>query len=307
MSNMPVKINSSWPSIWPITSAARSGTGQQSGQNEQRQDQKFLNKASGIPGERPSESGEHPGLIEVTLTIKGSPLFVQDIATQAESCANGQRDITFTCCTNRSEAQEQNLEAYRRYLLKDDRFFRTAGETRFSIHAATQRPNAPEIAAHYRTHQPHSSKRLDVYCSSTTEAKPDGHGRGTYLHRTIDDQPEAQQTAWLIQRTVEKNGRIELPAHGQSMYPFIRKDDLCTFAACPASSLKQGDIALYIAKNGRLIAHRFIRPIFQVHQNCLFSRATRTCFRMHRSAPNRSSANWSPFAKHGSDSVFPIC
>lgn len=258
---MRVEVNGSRVGIRPIAAAARSGTGRDSGENERRQGKNTFDRVTGNQGEPPSESKKQSDRIELTLSIKGSHLFFQHIAKQAAVSAHGDWEMTFS--GHASRTQEQDLEAARRRL---NRFLKADGKAGSPPTAYTKKPNALEVAKHYRAIQPFSSNRMDVYCSSTTEAKPGDHGRGTYLHRTIDDQPEAQQTAWLIQRTVEKNGRIELPAHGQSMYPFIRKDDLCTFAACPASSLKQGDIALYIAKNGRLIAHRFIRPIFRVHQ-----------------------------------------
>lgn len=250
---MRVEVNGSRVGIRPIAAAARSGTGRDSSENERRQGKNTFDKVTGNQGEPPSGSKKQSDRIELTLSIKGSHPFFQHIVKQAAASAHGDWEMTFS--DNTDGTQEQDLEAARRRL---NRFFRADGKAGAPPTAYTKKPNALEVAKHYRAIQPFSSNRMDVYCSSTTQAKP--AGRGT------DHRIEAQHTAWLIHRTVEKKGRIELPAHGQSMFPFIQKDDLCTFASCPASSLKKGDIALYTAENGQLIAHRFIKPVFQGHQ-----------------------------------------
>lgn len=66
-----------------------------------------------------------------------------------------------------------------------------------------------------------------------------------------------KETALLIQNVVRKTGWIDLPAEGNSMYPFIQHGDVCRFILCDAFSLKKGDIVLYISHSGKLVAHRF--------------------------------------------------
>ncbi|WP_025028645.1 signal peptidase I [Caldalkalibacillus mannanilyticus] len=61
----------------------------------------------------------------------------------------------------------------------------------------------------------------------------------------------------LIQKTIQKNGSIDLPSSGFSMYPFIQKNDICTFVECTPSTLKQGDIVLFYCSEKKLTAHRF--------------------------------------------------
>lgn len=75
-----------------------------------------------------------------------------------------------------------------------------------------------------------------------------------------------EQTFILLKRTINKDGWLELPASGYSMYPFIRQGNLCRFVPCNPSSLKKGDILLFHSLDGRLIAHRFIRTKWMNHQ-----------------------------------------
>lgn len=60
----------------------------------------------------------------------------------------------------------------------------------------------------------------------------------------------------LISNTIEKKGRIDLPAQGNSMFPIIREGDICRFVFCDSSLLKKGDIVLFQALTGHLVAHR---------------------------------------------------
>lgn len=65
-------------------------------------------------------------------------------------------------------------------------------------------------------------------------------------------------TLSLLKRTIKKDGWLELPAHGNSMYPFIQQGNLCRFIPCPSSQLKKGDVILFYSQTGQLIAHRFV-------------------------------------------------
>jgi signal peptidase I len=78
-----------------------------------------------------------------------------------------------------------------------------------------------------------------------------------------------QVTVDLVRRVVNKKGIILLPAHGKSMFPFIRQGDVCHFEASDPSTFKKGDIVLFTAGSNRLIAHRFIKRINK-HNNTYF-------------------------------------
>jgi signal peptidase I len=65
----------------------------------------------------------------------------------------------------------------------------------------------------------------------------------------------------ILKNVQKKNGVIELPANGNSMYPFIQKGDVCHFISCNPQQLKKGDVVLFYSKSGHLIAHRFFYSI----------------------------------------------
>jgi signal peptidase len=69
----------------------------------------------------------------------------------------------------------------------------------------------------------------------------------------IDD-----STFTLLKQSIKNNKWLELPAFGNSMFPFIKQGDHCRFVPLDCSSLTKGDILLYLRKEGQLIAHRFI-------------------------------------------------
>ena len=62
----------------------------------------------------------------------------------------------------------------------------------------------------------------------------------------------------LLKRTIKKNGWLELPAYGNSMFPFIKQGNLCRFIPCKSHQLKKGDVILFYSQTSQLIAHRFI-------------------------------------------------
>ncbi|OAS17224.1 signal peptidase I [Paenibacillus oryzisoli] len=70
----------------------------------------------------------------------------------------------------------------------------------------------------------------------------------------------------IIVRTIEKKGWIDLPAQGMSMYPFIIKGDICRFVRIEASVMKVGDVLLFRAKHGHLIAHRLTQTVMNNQQ-----------------------------------------
>lgn len=65
-------------------------------------------------------------------------------------------------------------------------------------------------------------------------------------------------TFLLLKTTIKKDGWLELPSFGNSMYPFIQQGNLCRFAHCQTALLKKGDVILFYTKTGQLIAHRLV-------------------------------------------------
>lgn len=65
-------------------------------------------------------------------------------------------------------------------------------------------------------------------------------------------------TVLLLKSTIKKDGWLELPSFGNSMYPYIQQGNLCRFALCQPELLKKGDVILFYTKAGQLIAHRLV-------------------------------------------------
>ncbi|MBT2657103.1 hypothetical protein J7E81_18040 [Bacillus sp. ISL-18] len=65
-------------------------------------------------------------------------------------------------------------------------------------------------------------------------------------------------TFTILKKTINRDGWLELPASGNSMFPYIQKGNLCRFVPCKPSLLKKGDVILYYSQIGQLIAHRFV-------------------------------------------------
>ncbi|MEH7304666.1 hypothetical protein [Neobacillus drentensis] len=65
-------------------------------------------------------------------------------------------------------------------------------------------------------------------------------------------------TFTLLKKAINKDGWLELPASGNSMFPFIQQGNTCRFVPCKPSLLNKGDIILYYSQTGQLIAHRFV-------------------------------------------------
>lgn len=64
-------------------------------------------------------------------------------------------------------------------------------------------------------------------------------------------------TVTLLQKAITKDGWIDLPSQGFSMFPTIQSGDICRFVPCSGSQLKKGDVILFWSESGQLIAHRF--------------------------------------------------
>lgn len=67
-----------------------------------------------------------------------------------------------------------------------------------------------------------------------------------------------QDTVELLIRTINKYGWMDLPAYGISMYPYIKKGNICRFVQFDERNVKKGDVLLYHVSSGQLIAHRLI-------------------------------------------------
>ncbi|WHX41438.1 S24/S26 family peptidase [Mesobacillus sp. AQ2] len=67
------------------------------------------------------------------------------------------------------------------------------------------------------------------------------------------------ETIRFLKVAIEKDGFLELPAHGNSMFPLIQRGDVCKFVPCSPGSFGKGEIILFHTDHGQLIAHRFIR------------------------------------------------
>ncbi|WP_409290483.1 hypothetical protein [Peribacillus sp. SCS-37] len=64
----------------------------------------------------------------------------------------------------------------------------------------------------------------------------------------------------LLKASIKKEGWIELPASGLSMFPVLKNGDVCRFVRCEPASLSKGHIVLFELR-GQLIAHRFIQRL----------------------------------------------
>ncbi|MBT2642221.1 hypothetical protein J7I80_08290 [Bacillus sp. ISL-41] len=69
----------------------------------------------------------------------------------------------------------------------------------------------------------------------------------------------------LLLRTIQKEGWLELPATGNSMFPYIQKGDKCRFVPCDPSALNKGDVVLFLSSSNQLIAHRFVKRTESQH------------------------------------------
>lgn len=70
-----------------------------------------------------------------------------------------------------------------------------------------------------------------------------------------------ESTFTLLLNSINKNGWLELPSLGTSMFPFIMPGNICRFQPYQAAFLQKGDIALYCTPKGRLVAHRFLKSV----------------------------------------------
>lgn len=71
-----------------------------------------------------------------------------------------------------------------------------------------------------------------------------------------------QEIIDLLKHSLNKNGWIDLPAKGVSMFPFIREGNICRFILQEPALLKKGEIVLFTSSSNQLIAHRLCSSFF---------------------------------------------
>ncbi|WP_218623386.1 signal peptidase I [Priestia megaterium] len=72
----------------------------------------------------------------------------------------------------------------------------------------------------------------------------------------------------LLKALIDRNGLLELPAEGTSMYPLIKQGDICRFTSIKHSPLKRGDIVLFESPANKLIAHRLLNCSYVQEEEC---------------------------------------
>lgn len=70
--------------------------------------------------------------------------------------------------------------------------------------------------------------------------------------------PANLTACYLIKEVIQKQGWVDLPAEGTSMYPLIKQGNICRFVSCEAMKLKKGEIILFHTLSGSLVAHRLL-------------------------------------------------
>jgi signal peptidase len=65
--------------------------------------------------------------------------------------------------------------------------------------------------------------------------------------------------AELVRRRLVRDGAVDIPSSGISMFPLIRTGDMCRFVPIGGKVLKPGAVLLFADRDGRLIGHRLIR------------------------------------------------
>jgi len=60
-----------------------------------------------------------------------------------------------------------------------------------------------------------------------------------------------------LQQLITQQGYVDIPSRGFSMLPFIRTGNICRFERTEPSSLKKGDVILFVTGSGVLVGHRY--------------------------------------------------
>ncbi|MGF9965382.1 S24/S26 family peptidase [Bacillus rhizoplanae] len=61
-----------------------------------------------------------------------------------------------------------------------------------------------------------------------------------------------------IKYLLQKQGWVDLPSSGVSMYPLIKEGDICRFISLDCNeTLRKGEVVLFVSDQGQLIGHRY--------------------------------------------------
>ncbi|MEI4828881.1 hypothetical protein WAX78_15420 [Bacillus sp. FJAT-53711] len=60
-----------------------------------------------------------------------------------------------------------------------------------------------------------------------------------------------------IKYLLQKQGWVDIPSSGVSMYPLIKEGDICRFIPLGSEELKKGEVVLFVSNQGQLIGHRY--------------------------------------------------
>lgn len=71
--------------------------------------------------------------------------------------------------------------------------------------------------------------------------------------------PDNAVTVQLIRKTLSRNGYVDIPSSGYSMFPLIREGNVCRFVPFDERRARRGDILLFLTDRGELVGHRYIR------------------------------------------------
>ena len=60
-----------------------------------------------------------------------------------------------------------------------------------------------------------------------------------------------------IKYLLQKQGWVDLPSVGVSMYPLIQEGDICRFIPLGSEEVRKGEVLLFVSNQGQLIGHRY--------------------------------------------------
>jgi signal peptidase len=80
----------------------------------------------------------------------------------------------------------------------------------------------------------------------------------------------------VLSGVIRRVGTLDLQASGDSMFPLIRSGDMCRFVGCEPDCIRVGDVVLYCAESGKLVAHRVHRVLPAGGGMDAYSRSRRT-------------------------------
>ncbi|MFD0771240.1 hypothetical protein ACFQZ1_21070 [Bacillus sp. CGMCC 1.60114] len=60
-----------------------------------------------------------------------------------------------------------------------------------------------------------------------------------------------------IKYLLQKQGWVDIPSSGVSMYPLIKEGDICRFVPLGSKELRKGEVVLFVSNQGQLVGHRY--------------------------------------------------